>query len=183
MREARDELLFVMFVCKPSMRKAAELLLVVSAAARDTTLAAKDEDVFVNEVLRVVTLEASDEEVLDKLVSVVDKRLDRDELLFVIFVSAVETRPDREDDRVVCVPCVMVKLAAIDELLLVIVLCRPSMRVAAELLFVAIVPLMLVIDEFMDATEPLNDPDVEANDELRLRMSVAAEELTVVTVP
>jgi hypothetical protein len=78
---------------------------------------------------------------------------------------------------------VVVRFAAIDALLFVMLLCRESMRVAAELLFVEMVPLILVIDELMLATEPLKEPDVDAKDELRLRMSVAADELFVVTVP
>lgn len=119
--DAKDELLFVMDDCRPSILIAAELLFVTSVAVRETTLAANEADVLLNEEFSVDTREARDELVVVKDVSVVDSLDAKDELLFVTDVDTVSIRPAREDDRVVWVEPTVVIDAARDALVAVAV--------------------------------------------------------------
>jgi hypothetical protein len=173
---ASEELLFVMLVCNPSIRVAAELLLVVTVLVNDDTLALKDWDVLVKDELRVVTRLANEELVFVDATSSVVRRLANEELLLVTDVVRVSTRPAREDDSVVWAEPTVVMEAASDALLLVTDVTTPSTRVAIELLFE-----VTVFDKLL--RDALNEDDVEVNEEFNVVNDVANEELTVVRLP
>ena len=69
----------------------------------------------------------------------------REALLFTIFEFITSSLPANEDDAVVTVPLTVVILAANDELLVFTDDFKPSIVVAADELFVTIVPLNEII--------------------------------------
>lgn len=74
-----------------------------------------------------------------------------EELVPVNLVSIVDIRPANEDEVFVEASLTSFILAASEELLEFRLLCKPSILVAAEELFVVTVLLIVVIDEFSDA--------------------------------
>lgn len=76
-----------------------------------------------------------------------------DWLLFVIVELIVVILPENDDDVVVAADDTVVIDDANDAELLLAVVCSPSIRLAADELFVETVPAMVVMEELNDADE------------------------------
>jgi len=96
----------------------------------------------------------------------------KDELSKVTLLSNAVTLPANDDENVVEVLLTSVIFAAREELFTFMELCRPSILVAAEELFVVIVPFTVEIDELRDAEvltkDESNVVNLNARDELVL---------------
>jgi hypothetical protein len=100
----------------------------------------------------------------------------REALSVVILESMVDILPAKEDDSVVEVSLISDTLADNEELLVFIELCKLSIFVAVDELFVVNVLFRFTILELKDA-------EVDVNDEFNVVIKVAVEELTVVKAP